>query len=422
MALENLSSGNTQGFISNLNEAIRQNDAIGQYYMGQCYEYGYFIESNLAAAFQLYRRSAERGFGPAMYELSRCYKEGIGVEKNLSKAKDWQIRYDARKDRSTVPDLMEVYQTVIASNEVCHELPIEKQLEIKSSEQSPRHNDKSNNQPDNDTEIGFKYERKLSYVDIDIPVSKSDHPNSFALIIANENYHDVASVSNAINDGEAMFRYCTQTLGMPTTNVHLLKDATLNNIRREFNRYRQIAEAYNGEASLLIYYAGHGFPDEKSKDAYIVPVDGFPSDMITCISLNEFYSEIGQMSFHKSIIIMDACFSGATRDKNNQMLYAARGIAIKPKKSYPKGSSLVISSCMDDETAYPYEEENHGLFTYFLLKKLKDSCGEISMGGLFEYLKENVIRHSIVINGKSQTPSAIPSDEIGDQWKSWSIN
>ena len=83
---------------------------------------------------------------------------------------------------------------------------------------------------------------------------------------------------------------------------------------------------------------------------------------------------------------------------------------------------IVLSAAQGDETAYKFEEAKHGLFTYFLLKKLKASKGNVTLGELSRYLQEEVGRFSIVENGKSQTPSIQTSDKISATWQSMNIN
>jgi hypothetical protein len=55
------------------------------------------------------------------------------------------------------------------------------------------------------------------------------------------------------------------------------------------------------------------------------------------------------------------------------MLASARGVAIKVKEEKPQGNLVVVSASQGDETAYPYNEKRHGLFTYYLLEKLQES-------------------------------------------------
>lgn len=224
---------------------------------------------------------------------------------------------------------------------------------------------------------------------------------------------------NAINDGESMAKYCEIAFGLPPENIHLVKNATLNNMRREINLMKQIAEAYDNEATFLIYYAGHGIPDEKTQNAYLLPVDGFISDMTTCYSLKDLYDNVGSLPTKRNIIILDACFSGANR--TDDMIASARGVAIKPKAARPSGNTIVMSSSQGAETSYSYNAEKHGLFTFYLLKKIKDSGANVTLQALYDYVKDNVSKKSIVINNKSQTPSISYSPEIADQWQQWSL-
>ena len=99
-----------------------------------------------------------------------------------------------------------------------------------------------------------------SDVDLNIPISKNTQGKTFAVIIANENYEEEVNVDYALNDGIAFSQYCAKTLGIPESNIHIRKDATLNNILAEMSWMENIAKAYGKEAKFIFYYAGHGVP------------------------------------------------------------------------------------------------------------------------------------------------------------------
>ena len=256
-------------------------------------------------------------------------------------------------------------------------------------------------------------------VDVNLPITNTSNENTFAVIIANEHYQDVAAVPYAGNDGTIFAKYCKQSLGLPATNIHLVKDATLNNMKREINWLKQVSDAYKGTAKIIVYYAGHGIPDEATKDAYLLPVDGFGTDITTGYSLQALYTTLGELQAKSIMVFLDACFSGSMRD--GRMMASARGIAIKAKNSTPKGNMVVFSAASGDETAYPYKEKQHGLFTYYILKKLQSSKGNITLGDLQSYVRDEVAKRSIVVNGKSQTPTIAPSANIGEDWKSLTL-
>jgi hypothetical protein len=99
------------------------------------------------------------------------------------------------------------------------------------------------------------------------------------------------------------------------------------------------------------------------------------------------------------------------------MLANARSVRIKPAENEMKGNMIVFSAASGDETAYPYKEKQHGLFTYFLLKKLKETRGNVDYQTLFNYISENVKQQSIVVNQKSQTPQIKASSQVQESWQ-----
>lgn len=261
----------------------------------------------------------------------------------------------------------------------------------------------------------FMKEHKGSDVDFDIPMANNISNNTFAVVISNEKYQMEKAVQYAENDGKTFADYCRKTLGLPEKNVHFVTNATLNNIKHEIKWLQDVITVYNGDAKIIFYYAGHGIPDEQNKSAYLLPIDGYGSDVTTGYALEDLYKALGSLPSKSVTVFLDACFSGAKRD--GEMLASARGVAIKVKQATPVGNIVVFSAAQGDETAYPYKEEEHGLFTYYLLKKLQETKGDVTLGELGDYIKTQVERQSIVINGKLQSPSIVSTATIANSWK-----
>lgn len=59
---------------------------------------------------------------------------------------------------------------------------------------------------------------KTSDVDKDIPETGKKNPGTFAFIVANENYKNVANVASALHDGKTFAEYCEKTLGIPRSH------------------------------------------------------------------------------------------------------------------------------------------------------------------------------------------------------------
>ena len=257
-----------------------------------------------------------------------------------------------------------------------------------------------------------------SEVDKNIPVTNTQNTNTFAVIIANENYTSVASVPFALNDGNIFQEYCKKTLGIPAKNIRYVPNATLNQIKAQVNWLQDVTKAY-ANANIIFYYAGHGIPDESSRSSYLLPVDGTGTDVTTGYKLDDLYATLGNIPAKNVTVFMDACFSGSKRE--NGMLASARGVALVAKSGVPRGNMVVFSAAQGDETAYPNHEEKHGMFTYFLLKKLQETKGDVTLQELGSYITEKVSQESIVLNDKSQTPCVTASSSLDASWKTWKL-
>ena len=258
-----------------------------------------------------------------------------------------------------------------------------------------------------------------SIVDTDIPETKASNPNTFVIIFANEDYKNVSSVPYAKNDGTIFQKYCQKTLGIPVSNIHYVENASFNDMRIQLAWLSDVCNAFDGNASIIVYYAGHGIPDESSKSAYLLPVDGDGRYVQSAYKLDDMYQKLGAMNAKSVTVFMDACFSGSKREEG--MLASARGVALKVKSGVPQGNMVVFSAATGDETAYPNNEEQHGMFTYYLLKKLQETKGEVTLKALGEYITTNVRQQSIVKNGKSQTPCVTPSATLDASWQNWKL-
>ncbi len=258
-----------------------------------------------------------------------------------------------------------------------------------------------------------------SDVDVAIPKRSVQQQNTFAVIIANENYEREKKVDFAYNDGEIFKDYCIKTLGIPNEHISYHSNATLNNMKFAVNWIKEIAEAFAGNARFIIYYAGHGIPDEVRSDAYLLPTDGFCSDLSTAYKLSSLYEALGSIQAERIVVFLDACFSGVQR--SGEVMASARGVALRARIDKPKGNMIVFTAASGVETAWPYAEKQHGLFTYFILKKLQSSNGRVKLGELTDFVRSNVARISIVANKKSQRPIVIAADKVKSIWREFEL-
>lgn len=128
-------------------------------------------------------------------------------------------------------------------------------------------------------------------------------------------------------------------------------------------------------------------------------------------------------SFLFRFMLYDDCFSGGER--NGGVLMAAdgkRGFKLKPEPTDPIGNTVVFSATQGDQTASPYAEKGHGIFTYYLLKKLKDTGGSVSLAELADYITHNVQQTAFELNRQDQTPTVVTSRSNDSEWRNLRLN
>ena len=261
-----------------------------------------------------------------------------------------------------------------------------------------------------------------SDVDRDIPQTNKSNPHCYAIIIGNQDYHSFQRGLNSEQDvpfateDATMFKeYCEKTLGVDARNISFLNNATSAKMNQEIDFITRLA-ARDPQAEIIFYYAGHGLPNENTKEPYLIPVDVNASNLTSAIALYDLYQSLSATNAQRITVFLDACFSGGGRDMG---LVASRGIKVTPKKDELTGNIVVFSATSADQTALPYTDKKHGMFTYFLLKKLQDSKGECNYSELFDYLNKNVGESSLRVNRKEQTPEVNTSLQVQDSWQNW---
>ena len=286
-------------------------------------------------------------------------------------------------------------------------------------------------------------EISLSEVDIGIPISKRK-VNGYALIIGNEDYASYQSdldvsqnVPFAAQDAESFKNYLNVMYGMPKENIILLINATYGEMSQSIAKFKKLMEFDGEKNNFIFYYSGHGMPDENTNDPYIMPVDISGYTVNQAISLNKLLSDFSNANYNSCSLFIDACFSGVSRSP--EPLIKVKGVGkwkIKKTKSSTRsfynfdlitdsdndlsdfvnpniGKKMVLfSSSSGEETSLTDEKNQHGLFTFHLLKKLKESKGEITTDGLFKYVKNKVGVESIMKFNKQQTPEVLYGEEV----------
>lgn len=364
----------------------------------------YAFRKDYNNAFIWYQKAIDAGISTAYNDIAYLYAEGKGVKRNFKKAQEMlDIAISKDPGNSNYYDSKGEIYLMEGNMEKAQEMW--KQV-LKLN-------------PEAATSKTNLAKAMNNSVDNNIPTSESSSDKTFAVVIGNEEYQKVANVPFAANDAKVFGEYCQKTLGLPSNNVRYYSNATYANLLSAVDDIENISKAYNGDINVIFYYAGHGVPDEKTSKGYLLPTDADGRNMEVCYPLSRLYSELGSMGARTVVVFMDACFSGGQR--GGGMLASARGVALKAKADKPKGNMVVFAAAKGDETAYPYTEQGHGLFTYYLLKILQETKGKATLKQLEEYVTTNVRQQSVVVNKKAQTPSVMSSVSNGSNWGDWKL-
>jgi hypothetical protein len=254
-----------------------------------------------------------------------------------------------------------------------------------------------------------------------MPVKNPDY-KKWAVIIGVEQYRRAPSVPYALRDAQAVKEYFLRLLRIPKGNTIALFDdqATLAELQ-DLLEDRLPSLVQQGD-TVFFYFAGHGVPDVGDGTPYLLPYDGRPDNpRRTAYSSVQLYASLGKLNADKVVVFLDSCFSGASNrsPEDQPLLKGIRPGVLKVKDPILAQKNLVVfTAAQIDQVSNAYQEKQHGLFTYFLLKGLggdadRDRDGNIHLSELSYYVIDNVDRISRQLFGPSQyQKSALKPPEL----------
>ena len=235
--------------------------------------------------------------------------------------------------------------------------------------------------------------------------------NYRAVIIGNSTYQDKDGIWHSLktpgNDADAV----ADTLGTDYgfADITVLKDASRRDILLTLN---DLSKRVEPNDSVLVYYAGHGHLNERTKRGYWIPVDARGEDSTTFIRNSTIRDEvniIAEKTKH-TLLVSDSCFSGS-------LLRSGNRAAKKSEKTNPyfikvsnKKSVQILAAGGIEYVDDNYRDSGHSPFTYFFINELKSNMGNLLT---MSELAQNVIR--AVANNVEQMPQAGVLQGAGDE-------
>jgi uncharacterized caspase-like protein len=239
--------------------------------------------------------------------------------------------------------------------------------------------------------------------------------NAYAIVIGVEQYRQKLPKGDfASHDAQAVAESLTKVMGYPAENViTLINDqATHADLAKYVEKW--LPKNVKTGSTVFIYFSGLGTSSLETGDLFLVPYDGDPSFIDqTGYSLKRMSDALKKLPAKEIIVVLDSCFSGA--GGKSVLVEGARPLAVNLQKDLVLSRNMtVLAAASGNQMCLSYQDKNHSLFTYYLLRGIHDEDvvrpdGSLDVRDLFGYARPQVERIAKKINNGAQSPLLIES-------------
>jgi hypothetical protein len=192
--------------------------------------------------------------------------------------------------------------------------------------------------------------------------STSTNRKYYALLIGVDEYQDsnIQSLSEPIKDATLLKDVLTRKYTFEESDVTILANPTFEDLNVAFER---LIEKIKQEDLLLVFYAGHGWFDERSNIGYWLPADASQENKAKWFRNSALVESIGAINSKHTLLIADACFAGGifkTRAPFNNATADISNMLKRPSRKAMTSGSL---------TTVP----DRSVFMKYLLKALEEN-------------------------------------------------
>ena len=162
----------------------------------------------------------------------------------------------------------------------------------------------------------------------------------------------------------------------------LLRNPAREEIIRALDIYENTLDENN---NLLIFYAGHGYWDERTQKGYWIPSDAGFDNTANWIRNSTISGYISGIGTKHTLLIADACFSGG--------IFKTRAIPEETSGGIQRLNDLSSRKAMTSGTLK--EVPDNSVFMYYFLKQLSENKEKyLPAEGLFHSFKPAVLNNS----------------------------
>jgi WD40 repeat protein len=221
----------------------------------------------------------------------------------------------------------------------------------------------------------------------------------FALLIAINEYQDpeINDLTNPIKDAENLYSVLLTKYTFETDNIKFLKNPTQSEIIETLDG---LVKKLTSDDNLLIFYAGHGKWDEKGKIGYWFPSDASKNNTVNWFRNSTLRDYLGSIATKHTLLIADACFSGAIFKSRAAFTDTPQGI----EKLYELTSRKAMTSGILQEVP------DESVFIKYLVKRLGENEEKfLTSEFLFSSFK------TAVMNNSPNVPQFGVIQNVGDE-------
>ena len=254
----------------------------------------------------------------------------------------------------------------------------------------------------------------------------ADRSKRYALIVGVDRYQDpqVTPLVGAGNDARSLRTALIRYGGFPEDHVILLtsdqpagSQPTRGVILRKLSNMRA---AVPKDGLLLFSFAGHGI--QREGRAYLLASDSQVNgdlDLLEDTAINvssQVRDRVEETGISQVIFILDACRNepGSGRSGTDNPL--SEGFVKQfsfDSRNRDVSAFVILYASEIGHRAYEYIEKKQGYFSWFLVEALRGAAandrGEVTLGGVIDYLQEKVPQRVALDlgKGKAQKPFAV---------------
>ncbi len=218
-----------------------------------------------------------------------------------------------------------------------------------------------------------------------------------------------------------MRRYAVEALGVNDDVEHLYyrsgADVTTGELHKLFGETGWLARRVSANTDLLVYWAGHGAPDAARRTPFLLPFDADPAFVTeTGYSLGDLYDRLARLPARSITIILDACFTGLTRDGQALVRGARPTVLSIEHPALVRRQMAVITAARGTETAGDLPDVRHGLLTYWVARGLRgeadaDGDGAITVAELGRFAGD-AVSVTAARQDREQHPLVVARDSL----------